>query len=65
MAKEKMLFVCNACGYESPRWMGKCPECGAWNTLEEQVTEPFPDKTIQKKENKQRLARWIDSMDQK
>lgn len=54
MAKEKMLFVCNACGYESPRWMGKCPECGAWNTLEEQVTEPFPDKTIQKKENKQR-----------
>ena len=35
MAKKKTSFQCSACGYENPRWMGKCPECGAWNTMEE------------------------------
>ena len=35
MAKKKTSYLCSACGYETPRWMGKCPECGAWNTLEE------------------------------
>ena len=35
MAKNKTVFACSACGYESARWMGKCPECGAWNTLQE------------------------------
>ena len=35
MAKAKTVFACTACGYESPRWTGKCPGCGAWNTLEE------------------------------
>ena len=37
MAKEKTLFACTACGYETSRWIGKCPGCGAWNTLEETV----------------------------
>ncbi len=36
MAKAKTVFVCNECGYESPKWLGKCPECGAWNTFFEQ-----------------------------
>ncbi len=34
--KEKTLFVCGECGYETPRWMGKCPQCGSWNTLVEE-----------------------------
>lgn len=34
--KEKTIFVCGECGYETPRWMGKCPQCGSWNTLIEQ-----------------------------
>lgn len=34
--KEKTLYVCGECGYETPRWMGKCPQCGSWNTLIEQ-----------------------------
>ena len=38
--KKKSSFQCNACGYETPRWMGKCPECGAWNTLEEILAQP-------------------------
>ena len=37
MAKEKTIFLCNQCGYESPKWAGKCPSCGAWNSLVEKV----------------------------
>ncbi len=46
MAKSvKTVFVCNSCGYESIKWAGKCPQCGEWNTFEEQMVSP-------KKENK-------------
>lgn len=37
MAKNKSLYVCNDCGYESAKWYGKCPGCGEWNTMEEQL----------------------------
>ena len=37
MAKKKIIFECMACGYQSPKWMGKCPNCGAWNQMEEIV----------------------------
>lgn len=37
MAKAKSVFVCNQCGYESLKWMGRCTECGNWNCFEEQV----------------------------
>jgi len=37
MAKPKTYYVCNECGAESPQWFGKCPSCGTYNTLEEQV----------------------------
>ncbi len=36
MAKEKIQYVCTACGYDSPKWIGKCPSCGEWNTFVEQ-----------------------------
>lgn len=36
MAKEKIAFVCSSCGYDSPKWIGKCPACGEWNTFVEQ-----------------------------
>ncbi|WP_028273352.1 DNA repair protein RadA [Atopococcus tabaci] len=37
MAKKKAtVFVCQACGYESPKWMGKCPNCGSWNQMTEE-----------------------------
>lgn len=38
MAKVKTKFVCEECGYEAPKWMGKCPSCNNWNTLIEEVT---------------------------
>ena len=39
MAKAKVMYECLACGYESPKWLGKCPNCGAWNQMEEQPAE--------------------------
>lgn len=42
MAKRKSVFTCQKCGYEAPKWMGKCPECGEWNTfVEEQKSVDF------------------------
>ena len=36
MAKSKTVFVCNECGYESAKWLGKCPACGSWNSFFEE-----------------------------
>ena len=35
MAKKKESYICSSCGYVSSKWMGQCPQCGSWNTLEE------------------------------
>jgi len=40
MAKAKTIFFCTACGNETPKWMGRCPSCGAFNTMEEHVEKP-------------------------
>ena len=40
MPKTKTSYVCTQCGAVQPKWMGKCPDCGSWNTLIEQVEEP-------------------------
>ncbi|MFN3415591.1 MAG: DNA repair protein RadA [Caldimonas sp.] len=37
MAKDKTIYTCRECGGSTPKWLGKCPHCGAWNTLEETV----------------------------
>ena len=39
MAKSRQVFVCRACGNAQHRWMGKCPDCNAWDSLEEQRVE--------------------------
>ena len=51
MAKNKTVFVCNSCGYESPKWMGKCPACNEWNTFfEEKVISNSSSNSGKKKE---------------
>lgn len=40
MSKIKTVFQCQACGYASPKWMGKCPDCGAWNSFAEERQTP-------------------------
>ena len=42
MAKAKSLYRCSECGYETVKWLGKCPSCGEWNTLEEVAREMAP-----------------------
>ena len=39
MAKIKSAFFCQQCGYETPKWTGKCPSCGAWNSFVEEVVQ--------------------------
>ena len=41
MAKSKTVFYCTQCGNETPRWQGRCPSCGAWNTIEEHAEKPL------------------------
>ena len=36
-AKNKIVYICSNCGFESAKWAGKCPDCGEWNTMEESV----------------------------
>ena len=39
MAKDKKVYICKDCGAQSPKWMGKCSDCGAWNTYEEKIVK--------------------------
>ena len=44
--KFKTVFVCQKCGYETPKWAGKCPDCGEWNTLAEEVKAQESKKAL-------------------
>ena len=48
MAKAKSVYVCNQCGYETARWMGKCPECGSWNSFTEETRAAAPEPAEKK-----------------
>jgi DNA repair protein RadA/Sms len=41
-AKARTVFACSECGHESPKWLGQCPACRQWNTLQEEVVAPAP-----------------------
>ncbi len=49
MSKSKTVFVCQNCGYQSPKWIGKCSECDSWNTFVEEI---IPEKKNTKNYNK-------------
>ena len=42
--KEKTIFVCSECGYDSLKWVGKCPSCGSWNTMKEEIIRSEPSR---------------------
>lgn len=46
MAKTKTVFVCNECGYESAKWLGKCPACNEWNTFYEEKLVKEKDRSF-------------------
>ncbi len=66
MAKTKTAFFCQQCGYETPKWTGKCPSCGAWNSFVEEVVQRDDkiktDAIWQEKEHKERKAHRIDEV---
>ena len=45
----KTVYICSDCGYESAKWLGKCPSCGAWNTRVEDAVEAAPAPSVQKR----------------
>ena len=47
MAKTRTHYVCQNCGYSSPRFLGRCPNCGKWNSLVEEVDQGQLEKTVQ------------------
>ncbi|HEY2928585.1 DNA repair protein RadA [Piscinibacter sp.] len=47
MARDKSIYTCSECGGTSPKWLGKCPGCGEWNTLVESVAESAPKNRYQ------------------
>ncbi len=46
MAKEKSMWFCSECGNDSPKWVGRCPSCGAWNTMVEERVKAKSSKSI-------------------
>ncbi|HEX3018266.1 MAG TPA: DNA repair protein RadA [Caproicibacter sp.] len=44
--KAKCVYICSQCGFESPKWFGKCPGCGQWNTMNEEIKESLSKKSI-------------------
>lgn len=45
MGKTRTKYVCSSCGFETLKWLGRCPECGEWNTFSEEVVESAGRKT--------------------
>lgn len=68
MAKRKVVYVCQNCGAESPKWIGKCPSCKEWNSYQEEIIAPVNVKTevgIPETERRPRLINSIDVDDKK
>ena len=65
MAKTKTVFFCTDCGTETPKWMGRCPGCGAFNTMQEHIEKPTPAGKVRVGAARQpRPIRELDSGDE-
>ena len=43
--KVKKIYICSECGFETAKWLGKCPDCGSWNSLNEEIRAEIPKKS--------------------
>lgn len=43
MARQKRIYICTECGHGSPKWLGRCPECGSWDSFQEQILSRGPE----------------------
>ncbi len=65
MAKNKTVFVCNECGYESTKWLGKCPACNSWNTFFEQKIIESKNSSLKADNKKENKPQKLDSYEAK
>ncbi len=61
--KDKSVFYCTQCGNETPKWMGKCPGCGCWNTMVEQKLKPTASHERGAADEKRRAARRLSEVE--
>lgn len=61
-AKAKTAYICSECGFETPRWYGKCPDCGQWNTLSEFLKQPERPLTKQQSPLSPAMAQQMDTI---
>lgn len=61
--KTKTIFVCNSCGYESPKWLGKCPACNEWNSFYEE--KDVSKKGISSKQKEMQVAIKLNEVQKK
>ncbi len=57
MAKLKTVFLCSECGFDSPKWVGRCPGCNAWNTMEEEKISTSSSVSANGKDSKPQLLK--------
>lgn len=54
--KSKTIYVCSECGQDSPKWVGRCPSCGAWNTMKQMTVHPEPAGAVRERAARQALT---------
>ncbi len=65
MTKNKTIFVCNECGYETSKWLGKCPACNSWNSFFEQKVIENKNSNTKTKELKHNTPQKLNSYEAK
>ncbi len=63
MAKARTSFLCRSCGYDSPKWVGKCPSCGEWNTLAEEVIPATTSKGLSRASDTRPVPKFVSEID--
>lgn len=63
MSKVKTVFYCQNCGTSSAKWVGKCPSCGEWNTLVEEVVQKTPSRGLSAAKGKVATARPLNQLE--
>src|SRR5438067_31240 len=62
--KVKTVFFCQNCGAQSPKWIGRCPSCGEWNTYVEEIVQPKEEKSWKKPSDKKTTAARAQRLDE-
>ena len=65
MAKSKTIFVCNECGYESTKWLGKCPACNSWNSFFEQKIVESKNSSLKADKNLNNIPQKLNTYEAK